>query len=242
MGKNPGYRNGVCTYLRAWSVGLSDGCKDKAVCCFNGCENVCYNPPKRTVASVRPSPPPLAAPLPPVRSWTPPPPAAKCPRVPSLPQKMCASSRPNCWSSDTFDLDCPNSGLCCFDGCHNRCLIPAYTKTTFRPSFNYSIPLHKEVVAEAVGQKEVDNNVDSLQSINQREPTLVLHIFGPPKSKALVQFGNLPEKTSAIAAVNRRSSNRIGDNPLLPPPMAARQVFFFTRFIKIYWIVRKTKN
>ena len=28
------------------------------------------------------------------------------------------------------------------------------------------------------------------------EPTLVLHIYGPPKSKALVQFGNLPEKTS----------------------------------------------
>ena len=231
MGKNPGYRNGVNTYLRAWSVGLSDGCKDKAVCCFNGCENVCYNPPERTVASVRPSPPPLEAPLPPVRSWT----ETKCPRAPSLPQKMCINSRPNCWSSDTFDLDCPNSGLCCFDGCHNRCLTPAYTKTTFRPSFNYSIPLHKEVVAEAVGQKEVDNNVDSLQSINQREPTLVLHIFGPPKSKALVQFGNLPEKTSAIAraSANRRSSNRIGDNPLLPPPMAARQVFiFFTRLIK----------
>ena len=30
-----------------WSVGVRDGCEDNAVCCFNGCENVCYNPNKR---------------------------------------------------------------------------------------------------------------------------------------------------------------------------------------------------
>lgn len=37
--------------------------------------------------------------------------------------QYCQSSRPNCWSSGTYDLDCPNSGLCCQNECGvNRCL------------------------------------------------------------------------------------------------------------------------
>ena len=192
--------------------GTRDDCKDNSVCCFNGCENVCYHPRLTS---------PVKTPLPPVVTKSP----TKCPRKTALPKSMCLDSRPNCWSSDTYDLDCPNSGLCCFDGCHNRCLLMSSPVNT---PFNYSIQnqevteAYEEEEEEAV--QEVDNIVDSLHpSINQREPTLVLHIFGPPKSKALVQFGNLPEKKSARIAAERRSSSSNyhsgggNDNSLLIP-------------------------
>ena len=90
------------------------------------------------------------------------------------------------------------------------------------------------VADEGAAVQEVDNEVDSIQSVNQREPALILHIFGPPKSKALVQFGNLPEKTTTIAT-KRRGSNRIVDKPL-PPPMA-RQVICFTGLIKNIFVL-----
>ena len=71
----------------------------------------------------------------------------------------------------------------------------------------------------AVVEEENNNDVDSHPSINQREPTLVLHIFGPPKSKALVQFGNLPEKRLAVATnkAQRRSGSSSSDNAFLIP-------------------------
>ena len=143
-----------------------------------------------------------------------------CPRVTPAVPSTCSNSRPNCWSSDTYDLDCPNSGLCCFDGCHNRCLVPQET-TSFDYSVNKEVGGHLyqgEEVA-AVVEEENNNDVDSHPSINQREPTLVLHIFGPPKSKALVQFGNLPEKRLAAAATNKaqRRSGSSSDNTFLIP-------------------------
>ena len=68
-----------------WSAGHNDGCKDSEVCCFNGCENVCYNPPQKKDT---------------------------CPSLdPATASSLdCRNSRPNCWSADTFDLDCPDSG------------------------------------------------------------------------------------------------------------------------------------
>jgi hypothetical protein len=43
-----------------------------------------------------------------------------CP-APSL--TTCPGAPPsNCWSPGRTDTDCPNNGLCCFDGCADRCL------------------------------------------------------------------------------------------------------------------------
>ena len=66
-------------------------------------------------------------------------------------QSDCKNSKtPNCWSAGTYDLDCPNSGLCCFDGCVNRCVdepeeedLPTYQQTgggstpSYRPQSSY---------------------------------------------------------------------------------------------------------
>ena len=37
------------------------------------------------------------------------------------PPASCAGSVDTCWSPGQPDGDCPNFGLCCFDGCSNTC-------------------------------------------------------------------------------------------------------------------------
>ena len=41
-----------------------------------------------------------------------------CP-APSVTQ--CGGQLSNCWSVGEPDVDCPNMGLCCFNGCANVC-------------------------------------------------------------------------------------------------------------------------
>jgi len=36
----------------------------------------------------------------------------------------CRDQHSECWSPGEGDVDCPNNGLCCFDGCVNKCKIP----------------------------------------------------------------------------------------------------------------------
>ena len=166
-----------------WSVGQKDAdCKGDALCCFNGCENVCYTSSNIKVGQefdYKPLPPPPQ----------PPPTNSRCPTLSARSYQACQNSRPNCWSAGDFDLDCPNAGLCCFDGCVNTCLdqttetaateLPVKEVTTRPPS-----PLE-----EGYNHPSVETN--GYSSINQREPTLVLHIFGPPQSKPQVLFGEL---------------------------------------------------
>ena len=44
-----------------------------------------------------------------------------CPSVSPLPSSSCEGSVDTCWSPGQPDGDCPNFGLCCFDGCSNTC-------------------------------------------------------------------------------------------------------------------------
>lgn len=46
----------------------------------------------------------------------------QCPNVNPLSDAECSGSISNCWSPGQYDTDCPNSGLCCYDGCSNRCV------------------------------------------------------------------------------------------------------------------------
>ena len=50
-------------------------------------------------------------------------PAQSCPKLlPPLSLSQCQGRLSTCWSVGVPDLDCPNWGLCCFDGCANTCL------------------------------------------------------------------------------------------------------------------------
>ena len=44
-----------------------------------------------------------------------------CPQVSPLAADQCKGRHSSCWSLGLPDVDCPNSGPCCFDGCANTC-------------------------------------------------------------------------------------------------------------------------
>ena len=46
----------------------------------------------------------------------------KCTFVTLKPSNSCLDKKANCWSAGVLDLDCPNSDLCCSDGCINSCV------------------------------------------------------------------------------------------------------------------------
>lgn len=46
----------------------------------------------------------------------------QCPNANPLSDAECAGAVSNCWSPGQPDTDCPNYGLCCFDGCVNTCV------------------------------------------------------------------------------------------------------------------------
>ena len=45
-----------------------------------------------------------------------------CPAANPLTDAECGGAVSNCWSPGQPDTDCPNFGLCCFDGCANTCV------------------------------------------------------------------------------------------------------------------------
>jgi len=47
--------------------------------------------------------------------------AGQCPAASPLSDTECAGAVSTCWSPGQRDTDCPNNGLCCFDGCANTC-------------------------------------------------------------------------------------------------------------------------
>ena len=49
--------------------------------------------------------------------------SSQCPDISAMPPvSSCSSAVSNCWSVGEPDWDCPDNGLCCFDGCANTCL------------------------------------------------------------------------------------------------------------------------
>ena len=51
----------------------------------------------------------------------PPAPLGSCPLASPLTADQCRGRHSTCWSVGVPDLDCPDWGLCCFDGCANTC-------------------------------------------------------------------------------------------------------------------------
>ena len=59
----------------------------------------------------------------------------QCPNVNPLSDAECAGAVSTCWSPGQPDTDCPNFGLCCFDGCANTCDGPqGNNRASHRPS------------------------------------------------------------------------------------------------------------
>merc|ERR1719443_1030016 len=83
----------------------------------------------------------------------------KCPPVSPRSPAQCRGQRSNCWSPGVRDLDCPASGLCCYDGCANTCVAssppppprappPPRPPTTTRPPPSSYIPVPPQEPAQ----------------------------------------------------------------------------------------------
>ena len=75
--------------------------------------------------------------------------SGECPAANPLTDAECGGAVSNCWSPGQPDTDCPNFGLCCFDGCANTCVdgqSMRYYYNTNLPNFNsYSKWLYLEI-------------------------------------------------------------------------------------------------
>ena len=60
-----------------------------------------------------------------------------CPNVNPLSDAECAGAVSNCWSPGQGDTDCPNFGLCCFDGCANTCVDGPQSKKPVSVLLNF---------------------------------------------------------------------------------------------------------
>ena len=68
--------------------------------------------------------------------------AGECPAINPLTDAECAGAVSNCWSPGQLDTDCPNFGLCCFDGCANTCVddnAPAQEADPELPTYEKSV-------------------------------------------------------------------------------------------------------
>jgi len=113
-----------------------------------------YIPPPQTTPAVPAYVPPLAPilsqPSNEIEFRQPPQPwhtsATTCPSVSPRSADQCVGQFSTCWSVGVPDLDCPNWGLCCFDGCSNTCVgdnvpepsqdISRYEKIPPQPTIN----------------------------------------------------------------------------------------------------------
>ena len=111
-------------YNQCWSPGKKyTDCPDHGLCCYDGCANTCYpsTPPTITTTSANPRP------------------ISSCPtNVFPLPITKCKGRNTNqCWSPGKKDTDCPEHGLCCYDGCAYTCYAstpPTVTTNTPPPT------------------------------------------------------------------------------------------------------------
>jgi len=109
-----------------------------ALCCYNGCgANAClaasHVVPRSVVATTTDT----------------------CPVVETKTEQQCANATANCWSRGVPDVDCPDFGLCCFDGCVNTCYVaPEETEEEEEEDLEYD-----QTLADAI-EEDYDDELD----------------------------------------------------------------------------------
>ena len=121
-------------------------CPDTALCCFDGCVNTCntrvYEVPRASLTG------------------------DTCPVVETKTEAACAGTVATCWSRGVPDVDCPNFGLCCFDGCVNTCKLSQETEIVEQESDDEYDDEYDESLADALDDpdEEYDENLDDSAS------------------------------------------------------------------------------
>jgi len=130
-----------------WSVGQADvDCPDAGLCCFDGCVNTCAVSPPAEAREVRSG-------------------GQQCPVVEQRPGPECSNATANCWSRGVPDVDCPDYGLCCFDGCVNTCYEEEEDLEYEQSLSNYDVDEYDEDLEDSLsdGDDELDEEMDDEQ-------------------------------------------------------------------------------
>ena len=137
---------------------------------YNSPEKVNLRPPSREYLtpfrpSSSPKDPRLLPMVPPREVYSAPQPK---PRVPTFVRTVCPYPdkdakceyvKHQCWSPGTPDVDCPGSGLCCFNGCVNVCLAspspsqPIFSNFHTPPNNAYLVPGQQNLYLQALASK-----------------------------------------------------------------------------------------
>merc|ERR1719445_849057 len=153
----------VNTTDTCWSVGQQDtDCPNYGLCCFDGCANTCqkhvYNP---RVSSDH---------------------GDTCPVVESKTEEECSGAVATCWSRGVPDVDCPDFGLCCFDGCVNTCKIHDETDEEDYEAYD-------ETLADSIDEDYDDNLDDALDSYGSPlADTLDIDTYGSPAADPITDY------------------------------------------------------
>merc|ERR1711923_348318 len=113
-------------------------CPNFNLCCFDGCVNSCQD--EQTAQFVVKTSSGLGG---------------TCPQVEQKTEEECSNSTANCWSRGVPDVDCPDFGLCCFDGCVNTCKIHDETDEEDYEAYD-------ETLADSIDEDYDDNLDDEL--------------------------------------------------------------------------------
>jgi len=104
----------------------------------------------------------------------------ECPLITLKDKAECEGRTSSCWSPGEGDVDCPNNGLCCFDGCINQCKNPGEEVSVFVPpplcTVEYqeqeeNVDIEHCVRSVQTGTKRVCTEKKSLKCETVRKPT-----------------------------------------------------------------------
>jgi len=161
-----------------WSQGHQDvDCPGFALCCFDGCVASCLDSQQSEVARLQ------AADQ-----------AGSCPVVEDKPASQCTNATANCWSRGVADVDCPDYGLCCYDGCVNTCLTDTQQDLEFDQSLSEGLEDDEDLDDELDDQ--LDDQLDDELDDQLDEQ---LDEYGAPKAEPINYVSDIDTYGSPLA-------------------------------------------
>jgi len=133
-----------------------------------------------------------------------------CPAANPLSDAECAGSVSNCWSPGQPDTDCPNYGLCCFDGCADTC-VDSQVASDSKPEYVQTTPAQEDYIAPAPQTTPLP--IVSSTGYNYPVPDVTLPVrpvteaYSPPITQPPTLYGAPPPASRSGRQGRRRGRN-----------------------------------
>ena len=159
-------------------------CPNFNLCCFDGCVNRCQDEQKtqlvvKTHAGL-----------------------GTCPQVEQKSEEECSNSTANCWSQGVPDVDCPDFGLCCFDGCVNTCKLDPEPEEEYDLEYDDSLgDVIDDDNDDDYYDDELDDNLDDYLEDDD------IDNYGAPSAPIISQVNTIDTYGSPLGSVLDLDSN-----------------------------------